>query len=152
MRVREAMLVDSVTIAEFNLQMAWETEALKLDADVVLAGVRELIQSPQRGFYLVAEREQRVVGVLMVTTEWSDWHNATYWWIQSVYVRPSFRRQGTYRELYRHVKKLAQQQDSVRSFRLYVERDNVSAQKTYRSLGMTETAYRVFEEVVAETP
>ena len=145
MRIREVTLADSATIAEFNLQMAWETEALKLDADVVLAGVRELIQSPQRGFYLVAEREQRVAGVLMVTTEWSDWHNATYWWIQSVYVTPSFRRQGTYRELYQYVKKLAQQQDSVRSFRLYVERDNVSAQKTYQSLGMTETAYRVFE-------
>ena len=29
-----------------------------------------------------------VTGSLMLTTEWSDWSNCNYYWIQSVYVRP----------------------------------------------------------------
>ena len=35
----------------------------------------------------------------------------------------------------------------VCGFRLYVERENSRAQATYRSLGMKETHYRVFEEL-----
>ena len=67
----------------------------------------------------------RVVGQLMVTTEWSDWRNAYFWWIQSVYVSPEFRRQGIYRLLESSVKSLAQQQGDVCGIRLYVDRDNL---------------------------
>ena len=35
-------------------------------------------------------------GCVMVTTEWSDWRNAAFWWIQSVYVVPEFRRCGVF--------------------------------------------------------
>jgi ribosomal protein S18 acetylase RimI-like enzyme len=83
----------------------------------------------------------------MVTTEWSDWRNGMFWWIQSVYVRPEYRRQGLYRELYARVKELAEQEPAVCGFRLYVENENVNAQKTYKALGMSETGYKLFEEL-----
>ena len=127
--------------------MARETESKELVVEVVSAGVSALLARPELGFYLVAEQHGEVVGSLMVTTEWSDWRNRTFWWIQSVYVLPGARRQGIYRRLYEFVKLEAEKQQGVCGFRLYVERENIPAQKTYRSLGMTETRYKVYEEL-----
>lgn len=83
--------------------------------------------------------------------EWSDWRNGQFWWIQSVYVEKSFRRKGVYREMYRFVKKLASSQPDICGFRLYVEKDNLIAQQTYRSLNMEETPYLLFEEELPRT-
>ena len=48
--------------------------------------------------------------------------------------------------MYRFVKKLASSQSDICGFRLYVEKDNLIAQQTYRSLNMEETPYLLFEE------
>jgi ribosomal protein S18 acetylase RimI-like enzyme len=127
--------------------MARETEGIELIPEVIGAGVKAMIENPQMGFYLVVELDNGIQASLMVTTEWSDWRNGIFWWIQSVYVRPAYRRQGLYRELYARVKELAEQEPAVCGFRLYVERDNVNAQQTYAALGMSETDYRMFEEL-----
>ena len=150
MIIRRALRQDAAELAEFNLQMARETEGVELIPEVIAAGVRGMIDHPERGFYLVVELDNGIQASLMITYEWSDWRNGTFWWIQSVYVRPAYRRQGLYRELYTHVKELAEQADSVCGFRLYVERDNQAAQRTYRQLGMQETDYRIFEELAAD--
>ncbi len=147
MIIRQALAQDAAELAEFNISMARETESVELIPDVIRAGVEAMIQHPERGFYLVVELDNGIQASLMVTTEWSDWRNGTFWWIQSVYVRPRYRRQGLYRELYERVKELAEQDSSVCGFRLYVERDNRVAQQTYASLGMCETEYKIFEEL-----
>jgi ribosomal protein S18 acetylase RimI-like enzyme len=134
-------------LAEFNINMARETEGVELIPEVITAGVEAMIDNPQMGFYLVVELDNGIQASLMVTTEWSDWRNGMFWWIQSVYVRPQYRRQGLYRELYERVKELAEQEPAICGFRLYVERDNTAAQQTYRSLGMSETEYKLFEEL-----
>ena len=127
--------------------MALETERKVLLPRVIGAGVRGLLRRPDSGFYTVAERDGEVIGALMVTKEWSDWRNGDFWWIQSVYVRPEFRRRGVYRRLYRHLQALAANKRAVCGFRLYVERDNRRAQATYRASGMERTRYLVFEEL-----
>ena len=147
MHVRLATLHDAPALVEFNAAMALETEQKELLPDVIGAGVRSLLGNPASGFYVVAEKDDRVVGSLMITKEWSDWRNGTFWWIQSVYVRPELRRQGVYKLLYRHVQELAANDPAVCGFRLYVERENSPAQSTYRALGMKETRYLVFEEL-----
>jgi len=147
MRIRLARKTDAQAIVDFNAAMALETEGKRLLPDVTGAGVRSLLNRRQAGFYVVAEHENQVVGVLMVTKEWSDWRNGTFWWIQSVYVRPEFRRQGVYRRLYRTIRTMAAKDRRVCGFRLYVERENRRAQKTYRALGMDRTRYLVFEEL-----
>jgi len=146
MIIRRALSQDVVELAEFNTSTARETEGIELIPEVAAAGVRAMIDNPQMGFYLVVELDNSIQASLMVTTEWSDWRNGMFWWIQSVYVRPAYRRQGLYRELYTRVKELAEQEPSVCGYRLYVERDNVNAQKSYQSLGMSETDYRLYEE------
>ncbi len=145
--VRKALARDADTIAAFNSAMALQTEGKQLMPEVIGAGVRRLIEQPTLGFYVVVESEARVVACLMVTNEWSDWRNGLFWWIQSVYVLPEWRRQGLYRRLYEFVRDLAAQDASVCGFRLYVEKDNTVAQATYESLGMTRTDYQVYEEL-----
>lgn len=147
-RIRLAQEGDAQTLAGFNVSMARETEGVALDPAIVAGGVRRLLASPAHGFYVVAELDDQVCGSLMVTREWSDWRDGEFWWIQSVYVRPEMRRRGVYRRLYEFVKTRAVERGDVRGFRLYVERDNTVAQAVYHKLGMRETAYRVFEELV----
>ena len=147
MLIRAATPRDAPALIEFNAAMALETEQKELLPEVVGAGVRALLDDPAAGFYLLAEEAGRAVGSLMITREWSDWRKGSFWWIQSVYVRPEFRRRGIYKALYRRVQELAAQDPGVCGFRLYVERENSPAQSTYRALGMKETRYLVFEEL-----
>lgn len=146
--IRTATRDDADTIADFNAAMARETEGKPLDPATVRAGVAGLLDDPARGFYLVAERDGRVVGSLMITTEWSDWRNGTFWWVQSVYVRPDARRQGIYSALYTDVKRRARATETVCGIRLYVERSNTTARDAYEALGMTATSYRLYEEML----
>jgi ribosomal protein S18 acetylase RimI-like enzyme len=144
--IRVAKLEDVTSLVKFNQLMAWETEQKMINEDILSKGVSALIVDDNKGFYLVAEKNDEVVGSLMVTTEWSDWRNAVFWWVQSVYITPDFRRQGIYAQLYAQVKALAEQQQNVCGFRLYVEKENLIAQKTYESLGMYPTHYLMYEE------
>lgn len=143
--LRKANPDDSQAIAAYNIAMALETEGKKLEETTVQAGVASLFNCPELGFYLVAEINQQIVATLMITTEWSDWRNGLFWWIQSVYVKPNSRRQGIFSQLYRYVESLAEEDPRVCGFRLYVEQENNVAQATYQSLGMKQTHYRLFE-------
>ena len=146
-QIRRARIEDADAIAGFNIAMARETEGKRLLPQVVAQGVRRLLAEPALGFYLVAEAQGEVVATLMVTTEWSDWRSGRFWWLQSVYVVPAWRRRGVFRALYGHVRAQAAQEPDVCGFRLYVERDNANAQATYRALGMDTTDYLLMEEM-----
>jgi GNAT superfamily N-acetyltransferase len=149
-RVREAVAEDRDALVEFARAMARETEHRELDLATLRAGVAALLADPARGRVFVVESERRPVATLMLTYEWSDWRNGCFWWIQSVYVAPEHRRRGLYRLLHEHVRTLARETPGVCGLRLYVERDNVTAQQTYRRMGMEETAYRMFEEEIRQ--
>ena len=70
-----------------------------LDKEKVTKGVTAAMQDDSKGIYWVAKFEGRTIGSLMITREWSDWNNEWYWWIQSVYVIPEFRKQGVYKAM-----------------------------------------------------
>ena len=99
MTLRLAARQDANDLAHLHPEMAKETENIELCDELIAAGVRGLLDNPILGFYVVAEFDGAVVGSLMVATEWSDWRNGMFWWIQSVYVLPAYRRQGIYRRL-----------------------------------------------------
>jgi len=151
--VRAARAGDAALIARWMIAMAWETEHKALAPDTVARGVRAVFEQPARGRYFIAERtvDERIatVGVLMLTHEWSDWRDGDWWWIQSVYVDPAHRRHGVYRALYEHVHALAKASPDVCGLRLYVERENANAQKTYASLGMSDAGYAIYEDEFA---
>ena len=141
LQTRRATPADEGVLVAYNAALAWESERKRLDEAVLRAGVRAVLADPARGFYTVAERGGEVVGQTMVTFEWSDWRDGWYWWVQSVYVREDARRGGVFRALFEHLKGQATADPAVIGLRLYVERDNLRAQQTYTSLGMSEEPY-----------
>jgi len=143
--IRRAMLADAGRIADHNQAMARETENVQLDPERLRLGVNAVLRDPAKGFYTVAEAEAQVVGQMMVTFEWSDWRNGTFWWVQSVYVEPAYRRRGVYRRLYEHVLNEAKDRRDVCGVRLYVDRDNRTAQQVYERLGMNSAHYAMYE-------
>jgi len=144
--VRNAHEQDLPALIDFNVAMARETENKILSPAKVRAGMRAVIRHPDHGFYLVAELNGQLAGSLLVTREWSDWRNGVFWWIQSVYVPPEFRKRGIYRALYDAVKARAKSNPEVCGFRLYAAKGNRAAMAVYSKLGMIETDYRIYEE------
>lgn len=148
--VRLAKLEDASTIVSFSAAMALETEGRCLDLNRLLDGTIALLGSPDRGFFMVAELEQvgdrRLLGQLMVTYEWSDWRNGVFWWIQSVYVNPAWRRKGVYRRLHDTVVGVGKADNKMCGIRLYVAQDNHVAQTVYRQVGLTPSRYDVYED------
>jgi ribosomal protein S18 acetylase RimI-like enzyme len=146
LRVRKATVDDRDTIVRVNMELATETENRELDKSTVSEGVDAVFADPNKGFYLVCEAKGEVAGGLLVTAEWSDWRNAWFWWIQSVYVFSEFRKRGVYSALHRHVEKLGRDQGDVCGIRLYVDNDNEQAKATYRKMGMKPGRYQLFDE------
>jgi GNAT superfamily N-acetyltransferase len=144
--IRKALAADIESLVAFNQAMAFETEGKRLDTETLTKGVSAVFADEKKGFYVVAESEDGIIGGLMVTFEWSDWRDAWFWWIQSVYILPAGRGRKIYSRLYDFVKAQAAGQGDVCGFRLYVEKENFHAQAVYDQVGMESSHYLMYEE------
>ena len=143
--IRTATVADGEAVMANNAAMAMETEGRRLDPDTLRSGVRRVLADRTRGVYYLAEIDGRVVGQLLITREWSDWRDGWFWWIQSVFVAPEARRTGVYRVLHEHVMAEARRVGDVCGIRLYTEQKNTLAQQVYERMGMTRSAYVMYE-------
>jgi GNAT superfamily N-acetyltransferase len=148
--VRPAIQDDVDSLVAFSAAMAWETEQRRLDEARLREGTLSLLCTPSLGFFMVAEVREterpRLVGQLMITYEWSDWRNGVFWWIQSVYVDPAWRRRGVFRRMHDAVVLQAKADPKVCGIRLYVEQENHTAAAVYKRVGLARSAYQVYEE------
>ena len=144
-KIRKAIKSDILAIVDFQEKMAMETEEMELHNVTITEGVRAVFKDKNKGMYIVAESEGEAIASLMLTPEWSDWRNATILWIQSVYVKPAFRKQGVFTKMYDFVKALVLESEDYMGLRLYVEKDNISAQKVYDKMRMDGEHYKMFE-------
>jgi GNAT superfamily N-acetyltransferase len=149
MQIRKAALDDAPSITEFQINMALETEDLKLDPSRVLQGVSQKIRDSELGYYLVAEAAGEAVGCILIQYEWSDWRNKKWIWLHSLYVKKEFRGKGLFRAFYSQVE--SNRDPSICGIRLYVEKENLNALKIYEHLGMKETNYKIYEIELPET-
>lgn len=145
MKVREAKPDDISFIVDFQVAMAKETENVELHRPTVELGVKAALNDPSKGKYYVTETKEKIIGSLLTTYEWSDWRNGTVLWIQSVYILPEFRRKGVYRNMYLHLKNKVGEDDKLKGIRLYADKSNTPAHKTYENLGMSPDHYVTFE-------
>ncbi|ELR72822.1 Acetyltransferase, GNAT family [Fulvivirga imtechensis AK7] len=143
--VRAAKYKELDTIVNFQVKMARETEGLELDQKQLKKGVEAVFEDFNKGAYYVAEDSDRIVACLLTTPEWSEWRNGTVLWIQSVYVIEDYRGQGVFRTMYEHIKAMVEHDDDMKGIRLYVEKNNLSAQKVYKAIGMNGDHYQFFE-------
>lgn len=144
-QITEAVKENIETIAGFQQKMAWETEEFKLNHEIVSKGVSAVFDKPELGKYFVVKYDNKVIASLLITYEWSDWRNTKVWWIQSVYVLPEHRRKGVFKLMYSHIKSIVQQDKNIGGVRLYVDKTNKNAQKTYENVGMNGEHYQLFE-------
>lgn len=143
--IRLAGIEDLDFISASQVNMALETEQMHLDLATVSLGVNAVLSDPQKGFYCIAEMGKERAGCLLITPEWSDWRNAWIWWIQSVYVKPDYRKSGVFSAMYNYIKLLVLQRADVSGIRLYVDNTNTSAREVYTRIGMNGEHYRTFE-------
>jgi ribosomal protein S18 acetylase RimI-like enzyme len=143
--VREADQLDVPTLVEYNLSLAYETENILLDKNVLRLGIKKALELNDCR-YIVAELENKIVGQTMITSEWSDWRNGVIWWIQSVYVSPDYRKRGVFQNILNYIETLAKEIPEIKALRLYVMKENQIARRAYRSLGMNNSGYLVYEK------
>jgi ribosomal protein S18 acetylase RimI-like enzyme len=148
--VRDATIADAAIIVDFNRRLAQESEGKTLDPALVRPGVEAMLLDPAKGRYFVAEENGTILGQMAITSEWSDWRNGWFWWIQSVYVRAEARRRGVFRSIFEHIQNAARHDPTVIGLRLYVDDANQAAQATYYRLGLLRTGYFVLERYPLE--
>lgn len=132
-------------IVDFQVRMAAETEDLLLDKDIVRSGVLHIFENDQKGYYLIARVDEKIIASMLVLYEWSDWRNGNVLWLHSVYVLPEFRKKGVFRLMYEQIKQSVNTDDTLKGIRLYVDKTNQNAQKVYKSIGMNDQHYNLFE-------
>jgi len=136
---------DRQEIVDNILLMAMESEGIALDRMTVTRAMDRFMAEPARGFYLLVRHNDQVVGQCMITSEFSDWKDGEYWWVQSVYVGIAHRRRGVLRTLLEEIRRIAKGQGDVFGIRLYVDRDNANAIEAYRRLGLPQSHYQMLE-------
>ena len=143
--IRKANSSDITILVHNNQALARETEALELNENILRDGIKQALKRNEC-HYFVAIIDGKVVGQTMITYEWSDWRNGIIWWVQSVYVHRNYRRRGVFRNLFLHIESLARNHPQVKAIRLYVMNNNNTGQNTYKSLGMNNSGYIIFEK------
>lgn len=146
-RIRPATQQDADVIVSQNLFLAQESENMILDKELVRNGVLALLRDKSKGFYVVAEENNQIIGQLMITVEWSDWRNKPIWWVQSVYVQKEWRNKTVFTRMLAYVRTEALQQN-VAFLRLYVHHDNQTAIQVYEKSGWTKEPYLFYQNKV----
>ena len=139
-----ANIDDAEQITKNNVLLAKESENLTIEDKTAFEGVKAVLSDEKKGFYLVAVENNKIIGQLMITFEWSDWHNKNIWWLQSVYVHKSWRRKGTFSTLFNDIMKKARE-NNVDVLRLYVFNENTKAIDTYNAIGMDKKNYSIYQ-------
>jgi len=148
MNIRYAKLYDIPTIAKNNVMLAKETENLTLNEDKALLGTREVFDKDKnRGFYLVMEEHENIIGQMLITYEWSDWRNQDIWWVHRVYVVKKYRNNGVFTQMMQKLRDLAQQKQ-VYAIRLYVHENNTLAHTIYSANGFSEAPFIIYQNLL----
>ena len=144
-KIRKASINDLKTLINFQIEMAVETENFKLNNENVKRGVKAVFNNSSKGEYYIAEEKNKIIGSFLITPEWSDWKNGTILWIQSVFVIPEYRKKGVFKKMYIHMKRIVDNSEKYLGLRLYVNKKNIVAQKTYEKIGMDNKRYKIYE-------
>lgn len=148
--MRKAKISDIPVLVQFNRIFAKELGRVSPDLELNAEGIQYLLERPEIGTYLVAERDcedgkKQIVGALMITKEFSDWKNGQFWWIQNIFVIREVRRTGVYRKMFDAVKKLADETGNVIGFRVRIRKQNHHAIRTAEAMGMKDNEYLLYE-------
>jgi glutathione S-transferase len=141
--VRRALARDITRLVDFVVAEARESEDRSLARPAVTQAVTAAIENPSLArYWVVADRQEHLLGAISVTTEWSDWQNANYCWISFVFLAPEARGRGLLQLLIGEAEAAARRERAP-ELRLYVHSANARAIRAYEKLGFSDMPYRV---------
>ena len=140
MLIRDARPADGAFLIDCVIAEAMEAEALHLQRPTVQASVTAALENPALARYWIAEVDGAPVAAIAITSEWSDWRNAAYWYIQFVFVTEAQRGGEVLRTLVDHVREVARGEGAP-ELRLYVHPSNLRALRAYEKLGFAPLPY-----------
>lgn len=148
--MRRASARDIARLVDFVLAEAREAEDRPLDRAAVTQAVTAAIEDPALArYWVLADRQdERLLGAIAASTEWSDWQNASYWWISFVYLAPEARGRGLLSALIGAVEAVAGAERAP-ELRLYVHPGNARAIRAYEKLGFSDIPYRFMRKPLA---
>jgi len=135
MNTRCAIPSDAPILAQYNRDACVEAKNPPLNLQKSEAGVRAVLRDENRGIYLVGEEKGKIISMILLTKEWSDWNNAHWYVVSSVYTHPDFRKQGRFSALLKGAKQKAIDDPECCGLKLEVRHDNAGAKKAYEKLG-----------------
>jgi len=141
--IRQATIGDLDELVRFTCEEAREAEGLEKIPETLRRGIAAALADNTKAMYWVAVTEQgRLIASVSALKEWSDWNAGYYWWIQSMYVKPSARGQGSIGLLIDAVSAEMKSQGGL-ELRLYVHQTNTRAIRAYEKLGFRMTPYDI---------
>jgi GNAT superfamily N-acetyltransferase len=143
--IRRGDAGDIAAIVDLNTAMAVEMGSKVVSSTRLRDGVTAVLDSGDRGFYVLADSGVTVAGVLHVIPEWNPWRNGYFWKIENVFVSREWRRKGVYRAIHDYVVNSARGEADVCGIRLFAVETNVGARRAYEDAGMTQEPCRLFE-------
>ncbi len=144
--IRPATAADAPTIVQFIAEEGREAEERSLDHAIVEKGVLNALSGAVPDYWVVISGpEESIIASASVYTEWSDWNNANYWWLQSFYLVPSARGRGLAQRLVEHIATEAAAAGAI-ELRLYVHTGNQRASASYAKAGFRGTQYEVLSK------
>jgi GNAT superfamily N-acetyltransferase len=150
--IRHATPADAPVIVQFIMEEAREAEALALDQSIVEKGVgNALAGAVPRYWVVIDEQDQNIIASASIYTEWSDWNNANYWWLQSFYLVPAARGRGVAQRLMQQIAAEATEAGAI-ELRLYVHKDNPRATAAYIKAGFDAAPYEILTRKLPGNP
>ena len=114
---------------------------MELDTEAAARGVRSAFDEPPAAAYWVAETSDgAIVASTYVVTEWSNFHGANYWWVQSLFIAPEHRGSGLADMLLHRLVAEAEGSGAL-DLRLYAHRSNARAIRAYQRCGFRVAPY-----------
>ena len=144
-QTRKATLADLDQLVSFAVAEATEAEGISKMHERVREGIKTALCDDSFAIYWVLEQGgAEVIGNVSVVKEWSNWNAGYYWWIQSIYVLPTFRGRGLMQKLIKTVKQAARNEKAL-DLRLYVHKTNKRAICAYRKTGFSDSEYKIMQ-------
>lgn len=111
-----------------------------------VAAFEEIMRSNAYAAAYMIEREEKPVGYLLVAKTYSREAGGPVWWLEELFVLPSFRGKGLGREAFAFIEGEAAR-EKVKRLRLEAERENDRAISLYKRLGYAPLGYmQMFKE------
>ena len=140
-KIRPAQAADLPVLVAMQKAYATDSAGTTLAEDSIRRGIAMAWAEPGLARIYVADLDGAVIGMVVVTNEWSEWRGGVVYWLTSLYVAEEHRRKGVLSSLYRFARDQVAREPNAVGVRMQVRKHNEAGLAVAKSLGMTEEPY-----------